>query len=209
MPFIGAYFPALGRPSTPPAAPQLRADWPPAVPGPASLTSGRGQRGPALLKQTARPGLGAAMTQGPETGREAESFVRMTSPGREGGRGPAPGKEGLAGGQAWGRAGRGAAGGSRGSWGGRRQPPPPASNPEPRTPAPGPRSRVRQREAGSTRLRRRGAPQRSGGSRIHPAASLHFNYRGINIHEPGLEGDRGLSFPSPAHPPHPAPLFPG
>lgn len=40
------------------------------------------------------------MTQGPETGREAESFVQMTSAGREGGRGPAPGSGGLAGGPA-------------------------------------------------------------------------------------------------------------
>lgn len=42
--------------------------------------------------------------------------------------------------------------------------------------------------------------------RIHPAASLHFNYRRINIHEPGLEGDRGLSSPRPpAHPRAPLP----
>lgn len=41
--------------------------------------------------------------------------------------------------------------------------------------------------------------------RIHPAASLHFNYRGINIHEPGLEGTAGCRFPRPCTPPTPPP----
>lgn len=36
--------------------------------------------------------------------------------------------------------------------------------------------------------------------RIHPAASLHFNYRRINIHEPGLEGTAGCRFPRPCTP---------
>lgn len=41
--------------------------------------------------------------------------------------------------------------------------------------------------------------------RIHPAASLHFNYRHINIHEPGLEGTAGCHFPRPrTPPPHPS-----
>lgn len=146
------------------------------------------------------------MTQGPETGREAESCVQMTSAGREGGRGPAPGNGGLAGGPARDRArrgGRGAGAGTPGRDAGNHEKCPPSRPPRTQAPEPGPA--FRRQGAGSTRLQRRRAPPRSGGSRIHPAACLHFNYRRINIHEPGLEGDRGLSFPSPAlPPPHPS-----
>lgn len=88
----------------------------------------------------------------------------MTSPGREGGRGPAPGNCGLAGGPAWGRARSGGRGpGGEDAWTPRSAAPKATPSPQPRVsvPEPDPRS---PRTAGSTRLRGRRAPQRSGGA---------------------------------------------
>lgn len=67
MPFKAAYSKASRSAVPAPSGPQRGAQGPHAVPGPASLTSGRGQRGLALHRQTARAGPGAVMTQGPET----------------------------------------------------------------------------------------------------------------------------------------------
>lgn len=140
------------------------------------------------------------MTQGPETGREAESFVQMTSPGprREG---AGSGKGGLAGSRAWGgggSAGRDAPLGSAET----AAPRPPAPNPGRESP-----SGVRPRGAGSTRLRRNRAPRRSGGSAasilLRPCilitAALIFMSR-------DSRGTAGCHFPRPRTPPHP---FPG
>lgn len=190
----------------PPAPRQHRAEGPHAVPGRASLTSGRGQRGPARHKQTARPGPGAAMTQGPEPGREAESFVPMTSPGGEGGRGPAPGKGGLAGGPAWGRARSGAPrAGRRG-----REPPPRAPSAERRAPSPEPRPAAHPAFASEERVPPAcedaalpSAPEAAASILLRPCilitAALIFMSR-------DSRGTAGCHFPRPRTPPPRTPL---
>ena len=150
------------------------------------------------------------MTQGPETGREAESFVQMTSPGREGGRGPAPGKGGLAGSPGSGRARRGAAGGDGGGGGkGRRELR--APSPEPRTPAPQPDPAFASEKRAPPACEGAAlpsAPEAAASVLLRPCilitAALIFMSR-------DSRGTAGCHFPRPRTPPPPSPhpSFPG
>ena len=118
-----------------PCCPQRGVQGPHAVPDRVSLKSGRGPAGLSTAQTDGAGRAGGGDDSGPRDGREAESFVPMTSPGREGGRGPAPGNGGLAGGPAWGRARVGTRGRHARPRRKRSQPPAPApSSPPPSRP---------------------------------------------------------------------------
>lgn len=100
-----------------------------------------GPAGPSSAQTDGEGRAGGGDDSGPRDGREAESFVQMTSPGREGGRGPAPGTGGLAGSPAG--AGRGGArAGTPGSHARPRRKAPPPPPPAPAVPCPRPRIRA-------------------------------------------------------------------
>lgn len=145
-----------------PCGPQRGVQGPHAVPDRVSLKSGRGPAGLSSAQTDGAGRAGGGDDSGPRDGREAESFVPMTSPGREGGRGPAPGNGGLAGGPAWGRARVGTRG--RHARPGRNRSQTPAPAPFSPHPPSRPQSLSAREERVPPRLRRRRAPQRSGGT---------------------------------------------
>lgn len=154
-----------------------------------------GPAGPSSAQTDGEGRAGGGDDSGPRDGREAESFVQMTSPGREGGRGPAPGTGGLAGSPAG--AGRG---GARAGT--------PGSHARPRRKA---RSRARRRGAGSTRLRRRLAEDAALPSAPEAAASILLRpciliTTALIFMSRDSRGTAGCHFPRPRTP---APLFSG
>lgn len=98
-----------------------------------------GPAGPSSAQTDGEGRAGGGDDSGPRDGREAESFVQMTSPGREGGRGPAPGTGGLAGSPA----GAGRGGARAGTPGSHARPRRKAPTPPPAPAVPCPRPRIR------------------------------------------------------------------